>query len=145
MFPKITKPCPAAFKALPSAEKNFCTLCSRKVHNLNALSPQERFEFLRACSGEVCVAYTVQRKPHPLSAKAGLMLAAALASGGAMATEVGALNHGSEEMVEDLEFLGGTMSGDATEWQTQDQAQLALPELNADAPELEFIAAPKSP
>jgi hypothetical protein len=76
-FPKIDSPCPLRWKSLPSAERNYCTHCSRKVHNLNGMSEMQRRTFLAGCSGSVCVAYTVPRR-HSAAVAAGIGLAAAL-------------------------------------------------------------------
>jgi hypothetical protein len=85
-FPKIDTPCPLRWKEMPSAGRDFCTLCERRVHNLSTMSTDERRAFLASCSGEVCVAYTVPRKPVRAAA-AGLGLAAALCLTPALASD----------------------------------------------------------
>lgn len=87
LFPKIDSPCPLRWKEMPSAERNFCTLCQRKVHNLDGMTTAQRRDFLASCSGEVCVAYTVPRRRSALPAAAGLGLAAALSLSPALAAE----------------------------------------------------------
>jgi len=76
-FPKIDSPCPLRWKSLPSAERNYCTHCSRKVHNLNGMSETQRRTFLAGCGGSVCVAYTMPRR-RSATVAAGIGLAAAL-------------------------------------------------------------------
>ena len=87
LFPKIDSPCPLRWKEMPSAERNFCTLCQRKVHNLDGMTTAQRSDFLAGCSGEVCVAYTVPRRRSAVPAAAGLGLAAALSLSPALAAE----------------------------------------------------------
>jgi hypothetical protein len=145
MFPKLTSPCPAKISSLPSGEKNFCTLCSRKVHNLNLLTEEQRVDFLKSCSGDVCVAYTVQRKRSQLGAKTGLVLAAALLGCKSVA-EQNDLQAAHDLKVTETyheEFVG-TVATDDIAWHAQDDESLGsvLPELQSDAPELEFIAEP---
>ena len=77
-FPKIDLPCPLHFNALPTAGKDFCTHCERKVHNLSGMTEVQRRQFLASCSGKVCVAYSV---PHSRPVKAmrmGLGMLAAM-------------------------------------------------------------------
>jgi len=58
--PVVESPCPIAGKGLPAGSTEHCTLCDRSVHNLNRMNERERREFMSACSGKVCVAYTVR-------------------------------------------------------------------------------------
>lgn len=76
MFPKIDSPCPLKWKTLPSAGRDFCTVCRRRVHNLDAMTMTQWREFFAACSDTVCVAYTVRRPRRPVAAAATLGLAA---------------------------------------------------------------------
>jgi hypothetical protein len=80
-FPKIESPCPLRWKSLPDATRNFCTHCSRQVHNLNDMSATQRRAFLASCSGTVCVAYIVPRRRSAGSIAAGLGLGLAAALG----------------------------------------------------------------
>lgn len=86
--PVITSPCPMRFKSMPSAGMDFCGQCSRRVHNLDGLDDAERQAFFAACSGDVCVAYTVKRS-SALAGVLGLGIAAATLTVGvpAMAEE----------------------------------------------------------
>lgn len=95
MFPKIDSPCPLKWKTLPSAGRDFCTLCRRRVHNLDAMNTQQRQEFLAACSDTVCVAYTV-RTPRRAVAAATLGFAAALSFPAAQAFDAVPAASGSE-------------------------------------------------
>jgi hypothetical protein len=61
--PVITSPCPLRWKTMPSAGRDHCGQCDRQVHNLDGMNDTERASFFAACSGEVCVAYTI-RRPH---------------------------------------------------------------------------------
>src|ERR1044072_2369973 len=58
--PVVESPCPIAGKGLPAGSTEHCTLCDRSVHNLDLMSERDRGEFMSACSGKVCVAYTVR-------------------------------------------------------------------------------------
>jgi hypothetical protein len=46
-----------------------CRVCRRQVHDLGAMSETQRVAFLDACSGEVCVRYTLPRQ-HMVAAAA---------------------------------------------------------------------------
>ena len=86
-FPKIDSPCPLRWKALPTADKNFCTQCERQVHNLSDMTEQQRRQFLASCNGKVCIAYTVSRA-RPLAAMhLGLGMLAAIVATPALAQE----------------------------------------------------------
>lgn len=79
--PRITSPCPLRFGALPQAGMDFCTRCTRRVHNLDAMDEAARTAFFAGCNGaKVCVAYTVRRAPALLAAGAGLALLAGCAA-----------------------------------------------------------------
>lgn len=68
--PVIESPCPIAGKQLPAGDTEHCSRCERSVHNLDRLSEQERQKFMNACSGKVCVAYTVRIPMHGLRRRA---------------------------------------------------------------------------
>lgn len=73
-FPRIDRPCPIEWNALPDAGGADCAPCGKRVHNLSAMSDSERAEFLATSAGPVCVAYTVKRRTPP-SVAAWLMAA----------------------------------------------------------------------
>lgn len=58
--PVVESPCPIKGKGLPVGATEHCTLCDRAVHNLDLMNDRERRDFMSACSGKVCVAYTVR-------------------------------------------------------------------------------------
>ena len=78
-FPKIESPCPLRVAALPSAGRDFCSSCERTVHNLSAMSSEQRRTFMSSCDGKVCVAYSVPvsalRVRSALAARVGLAMA----------------------------------------------------------------------
>ncbi|MCQ4163301.1 hypothetical protein [Tahibacter harae] len=163
-FPKIDSPCPLRWKEMPSAGRDFCTLCKRQVHNLDAMSLDERRAFLASCSGEVCVAYTVPRKPLRAAA-AGLGLAAALSLTPALAEPPAAMSPVAQQSLlpgepkadcdtppEEEEFLpivylGGVRNPAAAqlELETADNDLPELPVIDDDAllPAAEFVAPPQ--
>lgn len=59
IFPRIQRPCPYKSKLSDIMDGDTCRLCQRKVHDLTALSGDERVAFFDACSGDVCVSYAV--------------------------------------------------------------------------------------
>ena len=161
-FPKIDSPCPLRWKEMPNAGRDFCTLCKRQVHNLDAMNLDERRAFLASCSGEVCVAYTVPRKS--LRAAAGLGLAAALCLTPALAEPPAAMSPVEQqsllpsepkadcdtppvagEVLEQI-FVGGVRDPAAAQLQleTADNDLPELPVIDDDAllPQAEFVAAP---
>jgi hypothetical protein len=77
--PVIDSPCPIAGKGLPAGASEHCTLCDRPVHNLDLMNASQRRDFLQACGGKVCVAYTV-RIPTVGPRRRGLAAAVAVAA-----------------------------------------------------------------
>jgi hypothetical protein len=69
---------------MPSAGRDFCGQCKRRVHNLDGMSDAQRMAFFATCSGEVCVSYTVRRS-GALAGMLGLGVAAAALAGSASA------------------------------------------------------------
>jgi hypothetical protein len=137
--PVVESPCPIAGKQLPAGATEHCTLCERPVHNLDRMSERERREFMGACSGQVCVAYTVRiplasmRKGHRAGLAAATLAAAALVSlpaaadtpegpgaeppTGAMSPMPGATPRlpNCDDFYEEI-VVGGVSHGDQAEW-----------------------------
>lgn len=166
LFPRIDSPCPLRWKILPSAERNFCTLCERKVYNLDRMNIEQRKAFLATRSEATCVAYSVPRRQSRAPIAAGLGLAAALSLGPAMAgeaptgmpsvqqvnavpAEAKAGYEAAQTLSMDEEILVGSVRDPRdAEWELDD-ANSELPEIprrEADAflGDAEFIAAPDS-
>jgi hypothetical protein len=140
--PKIDTPCPIAGKPLPAGATEHCSLCDRPVHNLDLMSDGERREFLGACGGKVCVAYTVRipasglrRRAVTPASLAAVLAASAMASLPAAAQEspvVGqspvANPNGLPNCDDFLEVVvGGVNKGDEAKW--VDDGKDAPPEL----------------
>lgn len=101
-FPKIDSPCPVRWNAMPSAGRDFCTLCERRVHNLDAMTAEARRAFVAGCSGSVCVAYTVHRRRVPAAAGIGLAAALVLAPVLASASDAPAMLQSPVEQADPL-------------------------------------------
>lgn len=84
--PKIDSPCPLRWTALPTADRNFCTRCERKVHDLSGMTQLQRREFFASCSGKVCIAYTLP-PARKSTLRVGLGVAAAIAAAPALAQD----------------------------------------------------------
>jgi hypothetical protein len=139
--PVIETPCPIANRPLPVGAADHCTQCDRTVHNLDRMSESQRRAFMSACSGKVCVAYTVQ-VPVPLRRRA--LGAAALAAATLAALPVAAqespvvgrspisdpngLQSCDDEWL-DMVVTGGVNKGDHAEW--TDDGKDAPPDLPA--------------
>jgi hypothetical protein len=139
--PVVESPCPIAGKQLPNGVTEHCALCDRSVHNLDHMSTRERVEFMSACSGKVCVAYTV-RVPASSLRRRGLGAAAFAASAlvslplvAAEPTPVEGMSPlvtdpnrlpGCDE-IEDIVITGGVLHGDQAGW--ADDGKDAPPEL----------------
>ncbi len=78
--PRIDSPCPLENRPLPAGASDHCSHCDRTVHNLNRMNERERREFMSACSGKVCVAYTVRIPIRHRGLGAAALAAAALAA-----------------------------------------------------------------
>jgi hypothetical protein len=142
MFPKIDSPCPARVQRLPSDGQNHCTLCDRQVHNLDGMRAEQRAAFLQSCSGKVCVAYSVNRKIGQRQFRNGALIAAAvLFSGQALAEQVE--GEAVDEMLYEEIFVGSISRPDNVLYIPSTELPI-LPVLDADAPELEFIAPPET-
>lgn len=71
-FPRIDKPCPYKANLAAVMDGDFCTMCSRSVIDLTAMSATDRHLFLSSCETEVCVSYSFK----PAIAAAALAAAA---------------------------------------------------------------------
>ena len=71
-FPRIDKPCPYKANLAAVMDGDFCTMCSRSVIDLTAMSAGDRQLFLSSCETEVCVSYNFR----PAIAAAALAAAA---------------------------------------------------------------------
>jgi hypothetical protein len=60
MFPVINSPCPLKSIQLSQSGNFNCSSCKREVHNLSAMTEQERHDFLLQCEGKICVSYSVK-------------------------------------------------------------------------------------
>lgn len=120
--PVVESPCPIAGKALPAGATEHCTLCERSVHNLDRMNDRERREFMRSCSGTVCVAYTVKIPVRHRGLAAASLAAAAVVSLPAAAQTpemspmpgLADLPHCDE--LGEVVITGGVSRGDQAEW-----------------------------
>jgi len=78
--PRIDSPCPLENRPWPAGASDHCSHCDRTVHNLNRMNERERREFMSACSGKVCVAYTIRIPIRHRGLGAAAVAAAALAA-----------------------------------------------------------------
>src|SRR4051812_42305225 len=142
--PIVESPCPIAGKQLPAGASEHCSRCDRSVHNLDRMSAAERREFMGACSGKVCVAYTVRIPLRHRGLAAATLAAAALVAlpvaadtpdapgaeppAGAMSPLPGAAPHlpNCDDFYEDV-IVGGVGHGDQAEW--ADDGKDAPPDL----------------
>ena len=84
MFPKIELHCPYKERLAEAMDGDHCRICSHTVHDLDALDPRARREFLNApVGGTACVRY---RLPAAMAAAA---LAAGLVASPAAAQQAG--------------------------------------------------------
>lgn len=139
--PVVESPCPITGKQLPAGDTEHCSLCERSVHNLDRMTGLERRDFMSACSGKVCVAYTVRVPASGLRKRA--LVAATLA-----AAAITALPAAAEEQLVagmspvgdpnglpncddlyDMVVVGGVSKGDEAKW--ADDGKDAPPELPA--------------
>ena len=150
--PRVESPCPIAGKQLPAGASEHCTLCDRAVHNLDRMSDRERRDFMGACSGKVCVAYTVRVPVRHRSALAVATLAAAAlvslpaaADGpeapgaeppsGAMSPVPGTASGlpNCDDIYLDVVIVGGVSHGDQAEWEDDGKdAPAELPTIEDD-------------
>lgn len=135
--PKITSPCPIRFNSMPRAGADFCSMCERKVHNLDGMTTKQRETFFASCSGEICVAYTVRRAPTVAAISLAAM--SAIAGAAAFAQEVTVNDPPSPYCdprtthLEDV-IMGGTNTGKDLQW--VDESEAELPAVG-DLPEIE--------
>jgi hypothetical protein len=147
-FPVITSPCPLRWASLPTPGRDHCGQCDRQVHNLDAMTPAQREAFLGSCSGQVCVAYTVQRRVQRRNVALGAGLVAALAGSAAAAAPAHAdppitIDHADLAAADeldtrelfDVQVTGGTVDPEGVRWAEADDIDTsavdALPEITA--------------
>ena len=123
---------------MPSGASEHCGHCDRSVHNLDLMSAGERRQFMSACSGKVCVAYTVRIPAGGLRKRgvtAAALAAATLVSLPIAAQESPVLGqspvndpNGLPSCDDYIEIImGGVSKGDQAEW--TDDNRDAPPEL----------------
>lgn len=132
LFPKVQSPCPYKYELSSIVEGAYCGMCKRDVFDLNHMNDGERVAFLKSCSGEVCVSYSL---PVKRAAKAAAFAAAAVMAPTALAAQdaeaVPQEASAVEEEAYDAEtdymiIVGGIRSeDDLVEMDTADDAQLA--------------------
>jgi len=128
--PVIESPCPIVGKGLPAGATEHCKLCDRSVHNLDLMSAGQRREFMRSCSGKVCVAYTVKMPVRHRGLVAASIAAAALVAlpaaaespaepaqppSGAMSPATPDQYPHCDDYFEEV-VVGGVSRGDQAEW-----------------------------
>jgi len=132
--PRIDSPCPIAGRPLPAGAADHCAQCDRTVHNLDRMSGRERPAFMSACSGKVCVAYTVKLPVRRRGLTAAALVATSLvalpaaadmpadsdAVVGAMSPLPGAEprlpNCDGDDSLGEVVVTGGVSHGDQAEW-----------------------------
>ena len=134
--PVVDSPCPIANRPLPIGASDHCSQCDRSVHNLDRMNERERRDFMSACSGKVCVAYTVRIPIRHRGLGAAALAAVAIAAlpaaaespSDAMSPLPGAAGQfpNCDELSE-VVITGGVQKGDQAEW--ADDGKDAPPEL----------------
>lgn len=105
MFPKISSPCPLKTLQLLKSGNFNCSVCHRQVHDLSAMTVEERKVFLSQCQRNVCVSYRVSRSVKNLSKYAAAGLFAVTASG--LAVPAGAQMADATEEYLEVIIVGG--------------------------------------
>jgi hypothetical protein len=141
--PVITSPCPLRFREAPKPGADFCGQCQRRVYNLDLMSMTERETFLRGCTGEVCVSYSIKR-PSSLPVAIGLGLAALAVVPVTNANDGVFIGGSYETVVANPYGMGSTQAGDKLQWIDESEAQLpekaALPDIEPST----WLPAPKT-
>ena len=121
--PTIVSPCPLHWAAPPQPGLDFCGHCQRRVHNMDPMSDAERERFLKGCTGDVCVSYTVKRTAR-MSLALGVGLSALAGCSNA--------NHVPAAMV----TAGAPAIGKHVKWIDDNEVQLS-PKDKADSQRVE--------
>lgn len=134
--PKITSPCPRLWAGAPQPGMDFCGHCQRRVHNLDQMSVAAREAFLQACSGSVCVSYTVKRAARiPVALGLGLAVVGGSTSAADVATNPPVVVSPDSPYCDPAAMeatVGGTEAGEKLQWVDEAEARLApKPELPA--------------
>ncbi|MBS0294672.1 MAG: hypothetical protein JSR45_00075 [Proteobacteria bacterium] len=96
IFPKIQSPCPFKNDLAAVMDGDMCRLCKRQVHDLTAMSDDQRLAFMADCTEEVCVSY---RLPARVAVAAAMAAAAAAVPMAAAAQQAGAPQEITEVVV----------------------------------------------
>ena len=143
-YPRIDRPCPLTWNALPDAGAD-CAPCGKRVHNLDAMTDNERAAFLASADGEVCVAYATKRRTPPavatwlMAAAVGTLAGAAHAEASLPPLAIGAAVTGAvdgekgDTVLEPLFMIGAVI--DPANAQAADDADVppTLPVVEDDA------------
>ncbi len=86
LFPRIQSPCPYRDNLSAIMDGDFCRMCQRQVHDISAMSDDERVALIAGCKEEICVSYRVSAKTAlaaaAMSAALGMPMAAAAQDAG---------------------------------------------------------------
>jgi predicted Fe-S protein YdhL (DUF1289 family) len=135
IFPVVQSPCPYKRNLSAVMDGDFCRMCKRTVTDLTAMNDDQKIDFFKACSGEVCVSYRLPIKPALTAAAlavAGIpmMAAAQTADTDAVAAESAA----DDEMMIIVGGIRDTKNVDFVD-DKADPSQLELPTVYDDEPE----------
>jgi hypothetical protein len=128
---------------------DFCGHCQRRVHNLDLMSVPEREDFLRGCSGNVCVSYTVKRAARiPVALGLGLAMVGGATNAADVANSPAVVTTPDSPYCDLPEYgeviVGGTEAGEKLQWVDETEAKLPdkpeLPDIDAST----WLPAPKT-
>ena len=156
--PVITSPCPLRFASMPSAGRDFCGQCKRRVHNLDGMSDAQRVAFFATCAGEVCVSYSVRRS-GALAGMFGLgVAAAALASSASAASDLPDTRTAStvqpvvtgptcdpnakSQSLDTMVMLGGTTMIEGVQWADESEVAEAARPMIGEVSTAEWLPTP---
>jgi hypothetical protein len=116
---------------------DFCGHCQRQVHNLDLMSVAARETFLKGCSGDVCVSYTVKRAARiPVALGLGLAAMAGATNAADAPSSPPPVVTSPDSPYCDMNdvIVGGTEAGEKLQW--VDEAEAKLPE-KPELPEID--------
>ena len=128
LFPRIQSPCPYKDRLGEIMEGDFCRMCERQVHDITAMSDQERVALVAGCRDEICVSYRLPARTAlaaaAMSAAFGMPVAAAAQD--VPAQDASAQATGEDPMDYDPIIVGGLKMPKHVTWvDTKKPANLA--------------------
>lgn len=128
LFPRIQSPCPYKDSLGEIMDGSHCRMCDRQVHDITAMSDDERIALVSGCKDEICVSYRLTARTALAAAAMGAAFGMPMAAAAqdAPAQDAGTQASAADEESYDPIIVGGLKLPQKVVWvDTKKPANLA--------------------